>query len=100
MQFSHLSGTALARLIKQRKVSIVEVMSQTLQRAETVQANCNPFVTLVPEQALAHAKLLDVQLEQTPPQSLPPLFGVPFTVKDLLDTKDVRTTYGLSLIHI
>ncbi|MDC1322409.1 hypothetical protein N8254_03140, partial [Pseudomonadales bacterium] len=63
MKFSHLSGTALARLIKQRKVSMVEVMSQTLQRAETVQANCNPFVTLVPEQALAHAKLLDVQLE-------------------------------------
>jgi len=94
MQFSHLSGTALARLIKQRKVSIVEVMSQTLQRAETVQANCNPFVTLVPDEALAHAKLLDVQLEYAPPQSLPPLFGVPFTVKDLLDTKDVRTTYG------
>jgi len=89
-----LSGTAIAQLIKDNKVSAVEVMEQALNRADEVQERLNPFVTVTHETALAQARKADEVLRQTDTSLLPVFFGVPFTVKDLLDTENVRTTYG------
>ena len=94
MEILHLSGTAIARLIKRGEVSAVDVMEQTLKRAMEIQARFNPFVTITHDAALLHAQQADNVLQQTEPDSLPDLFGVPFTVKDLLDTQGVLTTYG------
>jgi len=89
-----LSGTAIAKLIKNGEVSAVDVMEQALNQADKVQAHLNPFVTITREAALAQAKQADELLKRTRPETLPAFFGVPFTVKDLLDTQGVQTTYG------
>jgi len=89
-----LSGTAIAKLIKNGEVSAVDVMEQALNQADKVQAHLNPFVTITREAALAQAKQADELLKKTRPETLPAFFGVPFTVKDLLDTQGVQTTYG------
>ena len=89
-----LSGTAIAQLIKAGEVSAVDVMEQALKRADEIQTRLNPFVTITHDDALMQAKKADEVLRQSEPQSLPVFFGVPFTVKDLLDTEGVRTTYG------
>lgn len=89
-----LPGTAIAQLIKRGEVSAVEVMEQALRRADEVQAHLNPFITIAYDAALAQAQVADKTRRLSAPDALPRLFGVPFTVKDLLDTAGVRTTYG------
>ena len=94
MEILGLSGTAIAKLIKNGEVSAVDVMEQALNQADKVQAHLNPFVTITREAGLAQAKQADELLKRTRPETLPAFFGVPFTVKDLLDTQGVQTTYG------
>ena len=94
MEILGLSGTAIAKRIKNGEVSAVDVMEQALNQADKVQAHLNPFVTITREAALAQAKQADELLKRTRPETLPAFFGVPFTVKDLSDTQGVQTTYG------
>ena len=93
-EMSKLSATAIAQLIKDGEVSSLEVVEKALKRADEIQVQLNPFVTITHDNALAQAKKADEILRQSQPESLPVFFGVPFTVKDLLDTEGVRTTYG------
>lgn len=93
-EFAKLSGIAIAQLIRRGDVSAVEVMTQALMHADGIQSRFNPFVTILHEAALRQAEEADQILRKSQPEALPVFFGVPFTVKDLLDTKAVRTTYG------
>jgi len=90
------SAAELARRIKVRQISAVEVMQATLARAEAVQAACNCFITLCGEQALADAAAADRAIARGAVTGL--LHGVPFHVKDLVNTEGVRTTFA-SYIH-
>lgn len=90
------SAAALARMIREKRVSAVEVMRATLARADTVQTACNCFITLCGDQALADAAAADKAIAQG--AGIGPLHGVPFHVKDLVNTKGVRTTFA-SYIH-
>jgi aspartyl-tRNA(Asn)/glutamyl-tRNA(Gln) amidotransferase subunit A len=89
---AYTSATELARMIRAKQISAVEVMRATLARAEKVQAACNCFITLCPERALADAAAADPAIARG--ADLGPLHGVPFHVKDLVSTKDVRTTFA------
>jgi aspartyl-tRNA(Asn)/glutamyl-tRNA(Gln) amidotransferase subunit A len=89
-----LPAIAVARLIRNRDVSATEVMKETLRRADEVQAHFNAFATIAHDSALLQAQKADEAIRNTPPEALPELLGVPFSVKDLLDTQGVRTTYG------
>ena len=86
----------LADMIRGKEVSAVEVMQATLTRAEAAQARFNCFITLCPERALAEAAAADRALAQG--GELGRLHGVPFHVKDLVNTAGVRTTFA-SLMH-
>jgi aspartyl-tRNA(Asn)/glutamyl-tRNA(Gln) amidotransferase subunit A len=90
------SAADLARLIRAKKVSSVEVVRATLARAEKVQAACNCFITLCAEQALAAAAAADKGVASG--GEIGPLHGVPFHVKDMVNTKGVRTTFA-SYMH-
>jgi aspartyl-tRNA(Asn)/glutamyl-tRNA(Gln) amidotransferase subunit A len=89
---TYTSATELARMIRAKQISAVEVMRATLARAQTVQAACNCFITLCPERALADAAAADQALARG--ADLGPLHGVPFHVKDLVNTAGVRTTFA------
>ena len=93
---AYTSATELARMIRAKQISAVEVMRATLARAEKVQAACNCFITLCPERALADAAAADQAV--TRGAALGPLHGVPFHVKDMINTKGVRTTFA-SYMH-
>lgn len=82
----------LARLIRQKKLSVVEVMRAFVARIERVNPKVNAIVTFLPERALKAAKALDRA------KSKPPLAGLPLAYKDLVPTKGVRTTFG-SLVY-
>ena len=88
------SAIAIAGLIRNRELSALDVMAQTLRQAERVQRALNPFVTIAWDEAIEGAKRCDELLLKGTPKDADPLFGVPFTAKDLLNTFDLRTTYG------
>ncbi|MGI5328726.1 amidase [Actinomadura nitritigenes] len=86
------SATELAELYRSRAVSPVEVVDALLDRMDRVDRALNIMVTVTAEQARAEAKEAERRLRAG--EELPPLFGVPMTVKDLAETAGVRTTYG------
>src|SRR5437016_3312446 len=91
-----LPATERATLIRRKKVSPVEVVDAILDRIERINPKLNAFVTLTDEAARREAKAAERALMRRS-TLLGPLHGVPFSVKDLVVTKGVRTTFGTPL---
>ena len=84
---------SLARLLRTRKLSRVEVMKAFIAQVERVNSKVNAIVTFLPEQALAEAKKLDRKASRGA-REIGPLQGLPIAYKDMIGTKGIRTTYG------
>jgi aspartyl-tRNA(Asn)/glutamyl-tRNA(Gln) amidotransferase subunit A len=93
---AYATASNLARMIRSKQVSAVELMRATLARAEAAQRTLNCFITICADRALDDAAAADRALGEG--RELGPLHGVPFHVKDLVNTRDVRTTFG-SFMH-
>jgi amidase len=87
-----LTAHELARRIRDRELSCVEVMQAHLAQIERINPQVNAIVTLLPEQAMAGARAADAALAHGDPAG--PLHGLPIAHKDLTLTKGIRTTYG------
>ncbi len=87
------SAVELARRIRAREVSAVEVLEAHLDRIERQNPAVNAVVTLDAERACARANAADAALARD--EVWGPLHGVPFTVKDQFSTAGLRTTYAL-----
>ena len=90
-----LPALDLARLIRERKVSPVEVVDAVLARIARVNPRVNAFCTLAEEEARDAALVAEVAVMSG--ESLPALHGVPVSVKDLVFTRRIRTTGGSRL---
>jgi len=84
-------ATRLAELIRRRDVSPVEVMQAHLDRIEETNPQVNAIVT-VAAGTLEAARAAEAAVMAGEP--LGPLHGVPFTVKDSIDTAGVMTQRG------
>src|SRR5262245_6909936 len=87
----------LGRLYRARKVSPLEVMQAVLARIDAVNPTVNAYVTVARESALAAARRATRLLGRRS-ATLPPLHGVPTSIKDLFATKGIRSTWA-SLIY-
>src|ERR1700759_1777472 len=88
---TRMDATRLAELIAKRELSPVEVMQAHLDRIAEVNPRVNAIVTLA-DGALEAAKKAEQAVLSG--ALLGPLHGVPFTVKDSIDTADVLTQRG------
>ena len=95
MDLSALTATALAALIRSRKVSAVEATRATLARIDRLNPAINAIVQRMDAQALAAAAPLDLRLARG--EDPGPLAGVPVTVKVNIDQQGQATTNGLRL---
>lgn len=89
-----LDAVTLAAAIRDRQVTPGEAVAASLARIAE-QAEVNAFLTVCAESAQAEAVRAEARLRAG--GNLPPLLGVPFSVKDLTATAGVRTTYGSRL---
>lgn len=87
------SATELARRIRARECSAVEVLEAHLDRIDRWNSAVNAVVTLDAKRARSRAQAADAALERG--EVWGPLHGVPFTVKDQFSTAGLRTTYAL-----
>src|SRR5499433_3845241 len=85
-------ATELALLIRAKKLSPVELTRAVLERIERLNPTVNAFCTLTAEPALAAAREAERALMKG--EARGPLSGIPFSIKDLHYTKDVRTMSG------
>src|SRR5205809_5792765 len=88
------SATELARLVRSREVSPVEVIEACLARVERYHHAVNAVVTLNPR-ALDDAGDLELRLVRGEEVGL--LAGLPVGIKDVTPVAGLRTTYGSAL---
>src|ERR1700722_14056202 len=84
-------ASRIAELIAKRELSPVEVMQAHFNRIAEVNPKVNAIVTLA-DGALDAAKKAEAAVKSG--EELGPLHGVPFTVKDSIDTAGVLTQRG------
>jgi len=87
-----LSALELAAIITSRRASSREVVEAHLRRIEAVNPAVNAVTVVLVEQALDAADAADRAVAEG--RTLPPLHGVPFTVKENLDLAGTPTTQG------
>src|SRR5260221_11825119 len=88
--YHYLSITELSELIRQKKVSPVELVAGCLKRIEQLNPPLNAFITVTADQALQEAKRAEREIKDGKWKG--PLHGLPVGVKDMFDTAGIRTT--------
>ena len=79
-----------SRLIREMSISPVELTQAFLDRIEQIDSKVRSYVTLIPEAALADARSAEAEMLHRSWRG--PLHGIPIALKDLYDTKGIRTT--------
>jgi aspartyl-tRNA(Asn)/glutamyl-tRNA(Gln) amidotransferase subunit A len=106
MELCDLSAHELSLLLRQRRVSAVEILESCLRRIAQVDGRpgtlepgdplpedaerVHAFITLTAERARAQAEAVDRRLAAG--EALGPLAGIPFTVKDIFCVKGTPST--------
>ena len=91
----NMTATDMVDSIKNRKISVSEVMDAHLAQIDFVNPKVNAIVTLHAELGLEGAKLADEAIAKG--DDLGILHGLPTAHKDLVPTKGILTTYGSPL---
>src|SRR5574341_678396 len=89
----YLPATETGKAIRNRKLSPVEITAALLERIQAVNPKINAYCTPTPDLAMDQARAAEKAVMRKK-KSLGPLHGVPFSVKDLVFTKGVRTMRG------
>ena len=94
--YSFSPAWELARLVRSKEVSPVELVDHFLERIDRVNGRLNAFITVAADESRAAARKAEEAVSRG--DELPPLHGVPLAVKDTLFTKGIRTT-AASLVY-
>lgn len=82
----YATATELARAIREGDVSSEEVVRTTLERLLTLNPTLNSVIQIAPDSARAQARAADEARARG--ETLGPLHGVPFTVKDVYEVRN------------
>ncbi|MGH6629053.1 MAG: amidase, partial [Burkholderiales bacterium] len=93
---SIVTATEIARMIREKAISPVEVMQATIERAERLNPRLNAICTPTFEDAVEAARRAEAAVMHGDRLGL--LHGVPTSIKDLALTKGVRSMAG-SHVH-
>lgn len=83
MNFDPLPITEQRDLAKSREISASDLAAACYQQIERLNPILNAFIIVIPP-----------RMEELPNSGSMPLYGIPVAVKDLYDTKGIRTTGG------
>jgi aspartyl-tRNA(Asn)/glutamyl-tRNA(Gln) amidotransferase subunit A len=79
-----------SRLIKQQKLSPVELTTALIRRAELLDPQLNAYLLLTAERALDQARQAETEIAAGNYRG--PMHGIPFALKDIYSTAGIRTT--------
>lgn len=90
-----LSAATIAstsRLLEQRLLSPVELIGDVLDRISVLDKKLHSYTTITSDYAMERARNAEKEISQG--DYIGPLHGIPYSLKDLIDTEGIRTTYG------
>ena len=85
-----------ALALKDKKVSSKELTSSAFAQIEKLEPRIGAFLTLTKEIAERQAEKVDKLIANN--QEIGPLAGIPMAIKDIIVTKDIRTTAGSKIL--
>ncbi len=91
-QLHDLTALEQAAAVRAGAVTPTELVEHYLARIDRLDAGLGAFLTVTPDRALQAARRAERLLRRG--DRLPPLLGVPTAIKDLHNTRGVRTTFG------
>lgn len=97
MNIKNITIKETAALIKDKKISPVELTKAFLERIETVDKDLNTYITVLSDQALKTAESAENEIMKG--NYLGPLHGVPIGLKDIFVMKDVAATCGSKMLE-
>lgn len=92
MDLTRITISEASQLLAQRQVSAVDLSIAHLEQIEKADAKLNCYITRTADLALEQARQADVELQQGARRS--ELHGIPLALKDLYETRGIRTTAG------
>jgi aspartyl-tRNA(Asn)/glutamyl-tRNA(Gln) amidotransferase subunit A len=92
-----LTIDAIRAAIAERKTTAAATASEFYARIKKEDPSIGAFLTLSEERAQAQAERIDKMAAEGNP--LPPLAGVPIAIKDVMVTRNVRTTAGSKILE-
>jgi aspartyl-tRNA(Asn)/glutamyl-tRNA(Gln) amidotransferase subunit A len=96
MNLTGLTIDSARSAIADRKTSAAALAEEFYAKIESDDPKIGAYLILSKARALAKAAQIDGLAEKG--QDLPPLAGVPVAIKDVMVTKDVRTTAGSKIL--
>ena len=83
-------------LLKQKKISSVELTKSTLERIAAVESNVHACISISEDLALKQARKADSCIASG---DITPLTGIPALIKDVICTQGIRTTCGSKMLE-
>ena len=93
-----LSTTELSKLISSKKISIEDLVSESINHIKANDSKINSFITILEKDAIEKAKILDQKLSNNQIKHTF-LTGIPIMLKDNISTKDIRTTAASKMLE-
>jgi len=97
MDLYSLTITQAHELLRQRKISSLELTQAVLERIREVDGQIGAYLTVTEAVALEQARQADERLRRG--ERVTPLTGIPFGVKDSIVTEGIRTTCGSRILE-
>lgn len=97
LKVSEMTALETGAAIKSGKITAVSAAEQVLDAAEKGNEKINAYITVCREKALKRAAKVQKKIESGELTS--PLAGVPFSVKDNICTKGIRTTCASKMLE-
>ena len=91
-ELSEATISDISQLIRQRNLSPVELTQACIDRCERLDPTLQAFTTITPEHALDRARQAEDEIVRSAYRG--PLHGIPYTLKDVIATHGIRTTFG------
>jgi aspartyl-tRNA(Asn)/glutamyl-tRNA(Gln) amidotransferase subunit A len=97
MQLTNLTIREAHELLTTKKISSVELTQAMLDRIHDIDSKVKSYVTVTDELALEQAKKADERIAKG--ENVTPLTGIPFSMKDCISTRGVRTTCSSKILE-
>ena len=89
-ELCYLTIREAGQLLKRRELSPVELTRAFLDRIEALDSKLQAYITVLPQRAMAAARTAEAEMLRGDYRG--PLHGIPIALKDLYDTRGIRTT--------
>ena len=97
MRLTDLTIREAHELLKSKQISSVELTQAMLQRIHEIDPKIKSYVTVSEELALKQARQADEHIAKG--ENVTPLTGIPFSLKDCISTRNIRTTCSSKILE-